>query len=172
MVALLSYAGELHVGVDTHSACRSGAFIQEDSSVIHNSACHAGVEILPISKAVEKYDWRKDVRFQTYATFNRGIEEMNSTMGYLDVLPKGVNKGSAAAFLASHWSLPRERVLVSGDTGNDLAMFAQGFRGIVVANAHAVLKRLDAPTVYHARRGHAAGVLEGLRHWLELPLGA
>jgi uncharacterized protein len=47
----------LNVGVDTHSACRSGTFIQKDSSVVHNSTCHAGVEILPISKAVEKYDW-------------------------------------------------------------------------------------------------------------------
>ncbi|MEJ2642368.1 MAG: SufD family Fe-S cluster assembly protein [Desulfosarcinaceae bacterium] len=47
----------LNVGVDTHSACRSGTFIQKDSSVIHNSACHAGVEILPISKAVAAYDW-------------------------------------------------------------------------------------------------------------------
>jgi uncharacterized protein len=47
----------LNVGVDTHSACRSGTFIQKDSSVIHNSACHAGVEILPISKAVATYDW-------------------------------------------------------------------------------------------------------------------
>lgn len=47
----------LNVGVDTHSTCRSGTFIQKDSSVIHNSTCHLGVEILPISKAVEKYDW-------------------------------------------------------------------------------------------------------------------
>jgi hypothetical protein len=45
------------VGVDTHSDCRSGTFIQKDSSVIHNSACHAGLEILPISKAVAAYDW-------------------------------------------------------------------------------------------------------------------
>jgi uncharacterized protein len=47
----------LNVGVDTHSGCRSGTFIQKDSSVIHNSVCHAGVEILPISKAAQKYDW-------------------------------------------------------------------------------------------------------------------
>jgi Fe-S cluster assembly scaffold protein SufB len=47
----------LHVGVDTHSSCRSGTFIQKDSSVIHNSTCHLGVEILPISKALAKYDW-------------------------------------------------------------------------------------------------------------------
>lgn len=47
----------LNVGVDTHSTCRSGTFIQKDSSVIHNSTCQLGVEILPISQAVEKYDW-------------------------------------------------------------------------------------------------------------------
>ena len=47
----------LHVGVDTKSSCRSGTFIQKDSSVIHNSSCHLGVEILPISEAIDKYDW-------------------------------------------------------------------------------------------------------------------
>ncbi|MDJ0783768.1 MAG: SufD family Fe-S cluster assembly protein [Desulfosarcinaceae bacterium] len=47
----------LNVGVDPHSACRSGTFIQKDSSVIHNSTCHAGVEILPISGALAKYEW-------------------------------------------------------------------------------------------------------------------
>jgi sucrose-6F-phosphate phosphohydrolase len=84
----------------------------------------------------------------------------------LDVLPAGANKGTAAAFLASVWGIPPERVMVSGDSGNDRALFEQGFRGIVVANAHAELKELAGPHVYQARRPFAGGILEGLEHWL------
>jgi mannosylfructose-6-phosphate phosphatase len=84
----------------------------------------------------------------------------------LDVLPAGANKGTAAAFLASHWGIPPRRVMVSGDSGNDRAMFEQGFRGIVVANAHAELKELTGPDIYQAHRPFAGGILEGLEYWL------
>lgn len=94
------------------------------------------------------------------------VELVYSSGRDLDVLPRGVNKGTAAAFLASEWSFTEERVLVSGDTANDLAMFGQGFRGIVVGNAHHDLKRLNSSLVFQAARHHAAGVLEGVSHWM------
>jgi len=94
------------------------------------------------------------------------VELVYSSDRDLDVLPRGVNKGSAAAFLASQWSFTDDRVIVSGDTGNDLAMFENGFRGIVVGNAHRELKRLNSALTFQAKCTHAAGVLEGLSHWL------
>jgi sucrose-6F-phosphate phosphohydrolase len=84
----------------------------------------------------------------------------------LDALPHGANKGAAAAFLADHWNVPAQRVIVSGDSGNDLSLFQHGFRGVVVANAHAELTSLDSPDVYHSGAPFAGGVLEGWRHWL------
>jgi sucrose-6F-phosphate phosphohydrolase len=87
----------------------------------------------------------------------------------LDVLPAGVNKGSAAAFLASCWGFAREDVVVSGDSGNDRPLFVKGFRGVVVANAKPELKELGGPLIYHARRPMAAGVLEGLKYWTAPP---
>ncbi|MFQ5425124.1 MAG: HAD-IIB family hydrolase [Phycisphaerae bacterium] len=84
----------------------------------------------------------------------------------LDVVPAGTNKGTAAAFLAAMWGIPPRRVMVSGDSGNDLAMFQAGFRGIVPANAHAELKALNGPDDYHATLPYAAGVMEGVRHWM------
>lgn len=83
----------------------------------------------------------------------------------LDILPAGANKGSAGAFLARRWHIPPERVLASGDSGNDRPLFEQGFKGIVVANAQPELKRVSGPRIYHARYGYAAGVLEGIEHW-------
>jgi len=83
----------------------------------------------------------------------------------LDFLPVRADKGKAAVFVASHWQIPAERVLVSGDTGNDRALFEHGFRGIVVGNAQPELKNFTGPQVYHARQSFAAGVLEGIKHW-------
>lgn len=83
----------------------------------------------------------------------------------LDVVPAGANKGTAAAFLARTWDLSWEQVMVSGDSGNDLALFRQGFRGIVPANGHEELKALPSATTYQAAAPYAAGVLEGLEYW-------
>jgi len=85
----------------------------------------------------------------------------------LDILPAATNKGTAATFLARHWGVERGRVIVAGDSGNDLEMFRAGFLGIVVGNAHPELRRLHAENVYHAQGKYAAGVLEGLEHWLD-----
>lgn len=84
----------------------------------------------------------------------------------LDILPRGVHKGSAARALAAAWGFAPDTVLVAGDSGNDLTMFQMGFRGIVVANAHPELRSLRGPRVFQASASFAAGVLEGLEHWL------
>ena len=84
----------------------------------------------------------------------------------LDILPGRANKGTAVEFYAEVLKTPAERVMVSGDSGNDLALYQHGFRGIVVGNAHPELKALTDPSVYHATRPMASGVVEGLEHWL------
>jgi len=83
----------------------------------------------------------------------------------LDFVPTGANKGTAAAFLVSMLGALPENVIVSGDSGNDRALFEQGFLGVVVANAHPELKKLKGQGIYHARQPFAAGVLEGIEYW-------
>lgn len=84
----------------------------------------------------------------------------------LDVLPADAHKGAAAVYLARRWSIEPSRVIVAGDSGNDAAMFNVGFRGIVVGNAHAELRSLAEPHIYHATAHFAAGVLEGVDYWM------
>ena len=84
----------------------------------------------------------------------------------LDVLPVGVNKGSATAWLASRWFFHPRQILVAGDTGNDSSMFTRGYRGIVVGNAHEELQSLPHANIYHSEHEYADGVLDGLRYWL------
>lgn len=90
----------------------------------------------------------------------------------LDVMPENVNKGTAARFLAEHWEFPPTQVLVSGNSANDSALFQHGYRGIVVGNAHEELKALGGQNVYVAEQGFAAGVMEGLQHWIGAALTA
>src|SRR5690606_8110173 len=70
----------------------------------------------------------------------------------LDLLPPAAGKAAAIRWLCGCLDVPQEAVLVSGDSANDLDMFEEPFRGIVVANAHAELKRLAGTGVFHARR--------------------
>lgn len=84
---------------------------------------------------------------------------------HLDVLPSTAGKGHAARFLANAWSVAPESVLVFGDSGNDLQMFQQGFRGTIVANALPELGRGVGPDAYRSPLAFADGVLDGLRHW-------
>ncbi|MCA9236048.1 MAG: HAD-IIB family hydrolase [Planctomycetales bacterium] len=84
----------------------------------------------------------------------------------LDVLPVGVDKGSAALRLAAHWGYERDQVLVAGDSGNDLAMFSIEARGIVVGNAHDELRELASDRVFLSSAQYADGVVEGAEHWI------
>jgi sucrose-phosphate synthase len=59
-----------------------------------------------------------------------------------------------------------ERVIVAGDSANDLVMFEAAERGIVVGNAREELRsRIDPSRAYVARASYAAGMLEALAHW-------
>ncbi len=95
-----------------------------------------------------------------------GAQLVYSSALDLDVLPAGADKGTAARFLAETLGYSPDRVLVAGNSGNDLALFQQGFRGVVVGNAHEDLKAGAGPRAFVATARFADGVLEGLEHWL------
>lgn len=101
------------------------------------------------------------------ASLGQKVEIIYSSNRDLDILPAGVSKGAAAAYLARRWKLPKDRVIVAGDSGNDASLMKAGFRGIVVGNAQGELREVQAPRVYFASASYAAGVLEGLDYWLE-----
>jgi len=86
---------------------------------------------------------------------------------YLDVLPRDVSKGNTLLALLEHADLDHERVVVAGDTLNDLSLFECNLKGIVVGGAEAELcarVRDIGPGGYLAEADGAAGILEGLHH--------
>jgi sucrose-6F-phosphate phosphohydrolase len=84
---------------------------------------------------------------------------------YLDVLPRGVSKGATARLLATKLSVPLENVVACGDSGNDVSLFGQGFRGVLVGNAEAAMLASASEDVYRSALTFADGVLDGLRYW-------
>jgi hydroxymethylpyrimidine pyrophosphatase-like HAD family hydrolase len=97
---------------------------------------------------------------------------------FVDVLPKGVSKGPSLMRLIAHLNIDAERVLVAGDTLNDLSMFETGLHAALVGGAEREL--LEATS--HLSRAHrcrhvgAGGIIEAIHaHALhptpsELPL--
>ncbi|MFE8069914.1 glucosylglycerol-phosphate synthase [Marinobacteraceae bacterium S3BR75-40.1] len=86
---------------------------------------------------------------------------------YLDILPRGINKGSTLRQLVNHLGIDPEAVLVAGDTLNDLSMYEQGFLGVCVGESEPAL--LDATEsrarVYHARLSGCGGILQALGYF-------
>jgi HAD superfamily hydrolase (TIGR01484 family) len=94
-------------------------------------------------------------------------EVIYSAGKFLDVLPKGVNKGSSLSNLIGHLQTSSEDILVAGDTLNDLAMYQYGYNAVAVgASEDGLLKATAAmPHVYHAERPGAGGILEAMYHF-------
>ncbi|MEM8494908.1 MAG: HAD-IIB family hydrolase [Planctomycetota bacterium] len=113
-------------------------------------------------------DQQADVR-NALAKADLPVRIIASGTDDFDVLPTGAGKDHATRFL--HESLELDaghplRLVVAGDSANDLAMFQAAPRAIAVGNARAELvEAMPVETTFHAKARHAAGVLEGLRHF-------
>lgn len=86
---------------------------------------------------------------------------------YLDVLPRGVNKGSTLKALVEHLHIDEESVLVAGDTLNDLSLYKTGYKGVVVGKAEQALLDQTAGDVqvYQAEEAGAGGIMESFGHF-------
>lgn len=94
------------------------------------------------------------------------VDVLVSANVFMDVLPRGVNKGTTLRRVLAWMGAAEGSCVVAGDSLNDLALFQTGLRGIVVGNCEPALRERVAgmERVYHARGVGASGVLEGLRH--------
>ena len=100
------------------------------------------------------------------------VEKLNcelvfSAGRYLDVLPKGVNKGGTLKKLIDYLGIGVEQVLVAGDTLNDLTMFEQEYVGVCVGDSEQKLLQAteNNTRVYHAEASGCGGILEAIEHF-------
>lgn len=92
----------------------------------------------------------------------------------LDILPHTANKGRAMEFVRQMLEFLPEHTIACGDSGNDIALFADRPElGIVVGNAQPELLNWHyanlSPKRYLAEANYAGGILEGLQHFGFLP---
>jgi HAD superfamily hydrolase (TIGR01484 family) len=102
------------------------------------------------------------------------VDVLVSANVFLDVLPRGVHKGSTLLRVLRWLDVPGEACVVAGDSLNDLGLFETGLRGIAVGNCEPALRQRVAGMahVYQATGEGVAGLLEGLRHHGHFPHGA
>lgn len=86
---------------------------------------------------------------------------------YIDILPRNVNKGSTLMKLIEVLQFDDEKVLVAGDTLNDLALYTTGYKGVAVGKSEQLLleKTAELPNVYQAKREGAGGIMESMKHF-------
>ncbi|WP_445250620.1 sucrose-phosphate phosphatase [Microcoleus sp. OTE_8_concoct_300] len=94
-----------------------------------------------------------------------------SSNSYVDLLPQTSNKGNALTYLQKRLQIPSEATLVCGDSGNDISMFEQDVRGVIVANALSELlewhRECGTENHYLAGSACAWGIMEGMGYFWE-----
>jgi HAD superfamily hydrolase (TIGR01484 family) len=96
-----------------------------------------------------------------------GFDCLLSADRFLDVLPPGIAKGPTLNRLIDELGFDRDRVLVAGDTINDLSLFETGLKGVAVGNAEPRLLAAVAAraNVYCSSLPGAAGISDALIHY-------
>lgn len=96
-----------------------------------------------------------------------GFDVVLSADVFFDVLPRGVAKGPTLLRLVDTLDLPDDRVLVAGDTMNDLSLFHTGLRGVAVGNSEPALVEAiaDLPDVHHSEHPGCAGITDAIEHF-------
>src|ERR1700722_4467127 len=103
-----------------------------------------------------------------------GFDFIQSCEMYLDIVPKGVNKGSSLLNILSHLNINNEIVLTCGDSLNDLSLFQTGLKSIAVGNSEPKLlsEIQHLKNVYHSSFAGLLGIIDGLRFYNQTQLFA
>lgn len=93
-----------------------------------------------------------------------GLDWLISDSRYFDVLPPGISKGPTLERFITEFGMDRAKVLVAGDTLNDLSMFQTGLNGAVVGGAEQALldATRDISTARKCKAIGAAGIMEAI----------
>ena len=96
-----------------------------------------------------------------------GLDAIQSDNRYFDVLPRGVSKGPSLLKLISHLNIDADRVLVAGDTLNDLSMLELSLPGVAVGGSEqALLDKIAALDHVHRPSGIGVdGIREAISHY-------
>jgi len=134
-----------------------------------------GVRLQPLDPPyrVAYYYDQELMQASTVDKINRaGFDAILSCDMYLDIVPKGVNKGSTLLNLVHDLNLPCDNIITAGDSLNDLSLFQTGLKSIVVGNAEPKLtiETAKLKNVFHSQYPGLSGIIDGLNYYQKLQL--
>ena len=75
--------------------------------------------------------------------FGDQLDVFGSSGIYLEIVPKGVNKGEAVHFLCRYLGIPEKNSVAAGDSDNDIPMLREAQVGAAMINAHPTVKEVS-----------------------------
>lgn len=93
------------------------------------------------------------------------IEITKSFYNNIEIMSKGVNKGTAVENLAKYLNVKQDEVITFGDNYNDLAMIKYAGMGVAMGNAEDIVKENAS---YITCKNHENGVAKALEELLKL----
>jgi hydroxymethylpyrimidine pyrophosphatase-like HAD family hydrolase len=134
-----------------------------------------GIQLQPIAppyRVAYYYDPNR-LQKQTLEKINQaGFDYILSCDIYLDILPRGVNKGSSSLNLINYLNINPDIAVTSGDSLNDLPLFQTGLKSIAVANSEPklieIVKQLN--NVYLSSFPGVLGIIDGLKFYEKFEL--
>lgn len=84
----------------------------------------------------------------------------------VDILPCRSGKGQALQYILTKYEIEGAKLLVAGDSGNDLEMLTLGFPSVIVGNSQPeLLESPENPLIYRATKHCAGGIHEAWTHF-------
>ena len=106
-----------------------------------------------------------ELQMRIQKDFSGYVDCFKSDPKVLEIVPKGVNKGTAVRSLCRFYGIGKENVMSMGDFYNDLDMFRESGISVAMANAPEDLKA-QVSFVTKADADHA-GVAEAIYHFID-----
>lgn len=82
----------------------------------------------------------KEIEPVLKAQFGGELDIFLSAPWFLDIMPKGVNKGVGVKYLAKRLDIPMDAVIACGDSYNDISMVEASGLGVAMKNGEEALK--------------------------------
>ncbi len=86
--------------------------------------------------AVNDFNNIETTTYDSISKFTNDFQVSTSSKIWLDIMPKGVNKGEAVEFLQKQFGVTPEETMVFGDYLNDYEMLEAASHSYAMANAH------------------------------------
>jgi len=134
-----------------------------------------GIQLQPIDPPYRVAYYYDPDRLQNQTLqkiIHAGFDLIQSCDMYLDIVPRGVSKGSSLLNLIDYLGIQHEIVVTAGDSLNDLSLFQTGLKSIAVSNSEPKLidqiKTLG--NVHHSDFPGLLGILDGLQFYKKFQL--